>query len=86
MYIERKDTTCHIMSRKIKIFEENLLLIFQSFKVFQNGLKPIASILWAFFRPTGLLELSPLKSVQILLQIQNPVTNSNILAPELVVV
>ena len=74
------------MSRKIKSFEENLLLIFQSFKVFQNGLKPKASILWAFFDQPVFLELSPPKNVQILLQIHNPVTNTNILAPELVVV
>ena len=70
------------MSRKDQRFEENLILIFQSlgFKTNLNQKLHFFEIFW----DKRLCGSQTQKSVQIFLLILNPVTNTEILTPELV--
>ena len=61
--------------------KDNLLLLYQS-SSFKTDLNKKTKISLAFFRQMALWEPNPQKSVQILLQILNPITNTEILAPE----
>ena len=78
---ERRDTYVNIMSQKYQKLRRQLTLDIPKFK-FQNGLEQKTSNYWAFLRQTGLWEPNPQKNVQVFLQIQNPVNNAEILAPE----
>ena len=61
--IERKDTSCHIMSQKDQRYQTNFTFDIPKFK-FQNRLKQKTSNCLAFFRQTALWEPNPPTNLQ----------------------
>jgi hypothetical protein len=69
--------------KKNQKFKRKLTFDISKFK-FQNGLEKKTSKFLALLRQTGLKEPSSKKCVQIILQILNPLSDTEILTPELV--